>query len=140
MVENILIKEFLIFRETTNSYLLSFLMSDYVNNLYTEYCWIVQSGLFNPDCNPIWWIGLWLTIQFCHFNPNPKFQNYFIKKLRFHSGLRSNSEAATFYQNIQTINLSKGLHVDKRCLLGIPWFHHKTWPFHIWCPISFFQK
>jgi len=21
------------------------------------------AGLLNPDCNPIWWIGLWLTIQ-----------------------------------------------------------------------------
>jgi len=23
--------------------------------------WI--AGFLNPDCNPIWWIGLWLTIQ-----------------------------------------------------------------------------
>ncbi len=28
--------------------------------LFPGYCWI---GLLNPDCNPIWWIGLWLTIQ-----------------------------------------------------------------------------
>jgi len=40
------------------------------------------AGLLNPDCNPIWWIGLWIvidnpkskldfgfgfSIQFCHF-------------------------------------------------------------------------
>ncbi len=23
--------------------------------------WI--AGLLNPDCNPVWWIGLWMTIQ-----------------------------------------------------------------------------
>jgi len=29
--------------------------------------------------------GFGLSIQFCHFNPNPKYHNYFIKKLKFHS-------------------------------------------------------
>ena len=40
------------------------------------------AGLINPDCNPIYWIGI---CQFCHFNPNPKLHNYFIKKFKFHS-------------------------------------------------------
>jgi len=27
--------------------------------------------------------GFGLSIQFCHFNPNPKYHNFFIKKLNF---------------------------------------------------------
>jgi len=38
--------------------------------------WI--AGLFNPDCNPYWWIGL-----FYHFNPNPKNHNL-IHELKYH--------------------------------------------------------
>jgi len=63
-------------------------------------CWIAQSGLHS---NLEDWIvidnpkskldfGFGLSIQFRHFNPNPKYQNYFIKKLKFHSGLCSNNE------------------------------------------------
>jgi len=43
--------------------------------------WI--DGLLNPDCNPKSEsdFGFGLSIQFCHFNPNPKLHNYFIKKI-----------------------------------------------------------
>jgi hypothetical protein len=44
--------------------------------------------------------GFGLSIQFCHFNPNPKYQNYFIKKLKFHSGLSSNNKAKLFFIKI----------------------------------------
>jgi hypothetical protein len=54
-------------------------------------CWIAQCRL---QSNLMDWIvidnpkskldfGFELSIQFCHFNPNPKYQNYFIKKLNF---------------------------------------------------------
>jgi len=76
--------------------------------------WIAQSGL---QSNLVDWIvidnpkskldfGFGLSIQFCHFNPNPKLHNYFIKKLKFHSALCSTNEANTFYQNFQTVHLS----------------------------------
>jgi len=64
----------------------------------TQYCikntrGIAQSGL---QSNLVDWIvidhpnsksdfGFGLSIQFCCFNPNPKYQNYFIKKLKFHT-------------------------------------------------------
>ncbi len=51
-------------------------------------CWIAQSGLQSNlvDCividnpNSKLDFGFGLSIQFCCFNPNPKYQNYFIKK------------------------------------------------------------
>ncbi len=46
----------------------------------------------------------------------------------------------TFYQNFQTIYLCVRLLVDKRCLLGIPWFYHNTWPFNICYHISFYKN
>jgi len=98
--------------------------------------WIAQSGL---QSNLVDWIvldnpkskldfGFGLSIQFCHLNPNPIYHNYFIKKLKFYSASCSNNEAkqATFYQNFQTNNFVVRLKVDKKCLFGIPWFHHKT--------------
>jgi hypothetical protein len=71
--------------------------------------WIAQSGL---QSSLVDWIGIdnpksksdfgfELSIQFCHFNPNPKSQNNFIKKLKLHSASScSNNEA------FQTINAS----------------------------------
>jgi len=52
--------------------------------------WIVQSGL---QSNLVDWIGIdnpksksdfgfGFSIQFSHFNPNPKLHNYFIKKIK----------------------------------------------------------
>jgi len=40
--------------------------------------WIV---IYNPKSKSDFGFGL--SIQYCHFNPNPKYQNYFIKKLNF---------------------------------------------------------
>ncbi len=97
-----------------------------VFDLLTEYCWI---GLLNPDCNPIWWIGLTLSIQFCHFNPNSKYQNYFIKKLKFHSASCSNNEAKLLFKQLI---YQQGCCKLIRCLSGIPQFHHKTWLFNVW--------
>jgi len=37
--------------------------------------------------------GFGLSVQFSHFNPNPKYHNYFIKKFKFHSVSCSNNEA-----------------------------------------------
>ncbi len=45
--------------------------------------WI--AGLLNPDCNPVWWIGFGLSIQFLHFNPNPKAIIFLIKKPKTNS-------------------------------------------------------
>ncbi len=45
--------------------------------------------------------GFGLSILFCQFNPNAKNQNDFTKKLKFHSGLRSNNEAKL--QKFQTL-------------------------------------
>jgi len=56
-------------------------------------CWIAQSVL---QSNLVDWIvidnpnsksdfGFGLSIQFCRLNPNPKYQNNFIKKLKFHT-------------------------------------------------------
>jgi len=64
-------------------------------------CWIAQSGF---QSNLVDWIvidnlksildfGFGLSIQFCYFNPNPKYQNYFFKKIKFHSASCSNNEA-----------------------------------------------
>jgi len=72
--------------------------------LVTGYCWIAQSGL---QSNLVDWIGIdnpkskldfgfGLSIQFCHFNPNPKLHNNFIKKLKFHCASCSNNEASYF--------------------------------------------
>jgi len=63
---------------------------------YINVDWI--AGLLNPDCNPIWWIAL--SIKFCHFNPNPKLQDYFIKKLKFYSASCSNNEAKLVFIKI----------------------------------------
>jgi len=71
-------------------------------------CWIAQSGL---QSNLVDWIvidtpksksdfGFGLSIQFCHFNPNPKYQNYFIKKLKFHSSSCSNNDAKLLFITI----------------------------------------
>ena len=76
--------------------------------------------------------GFGLSIQFCHFNPNPKYNNYFIKKLKFHM-----LHAKLLL--IKKFKPSVRLELYKRCLFGIPWFHHKTWPFNICCP-KYFSK
>jgi len=35
-----------------------------VEVFFAKYCKMKGiAGLLNPDCNPIWWIGLWLKIQ-----------------------------------------------------------------------------
>jgi hypothetical protein len=44
--------------------------------------------------------GFGLSIKFCHFNPNPKLHNYFIKKLKFHSASYSNNEAKLLFIKI----------------------------------------
>jgi hypothetical protein len=67
--------------------------------------WIAQSGL---QSNLVDWIvidnpkpksyfGFGFSIQFCHFNPNPKYQNHFIKKLKFYSASCSNNEAKLLF-------------------------------------------
>jgi hypothetical protein len=74
--------------------------------------WIAQSGL---QSNLVHWIvidnpksksdfGFGLSIQFCHFNPNPIYHNYFIKKLKCHAPTMLSQ--ATFYPNFQTNNFS----------------------------------
>ncbi len=81
-----------------------------------------------------------LSIQFSHFNPNPKLHNYSIKKLKFHSASCFNNEVTLLFsvhQHFQTINLSVRVYVDNRCLLEIPKFCHKTWPLNICYPLSF---
>ena len=71
-------------------------------------CWIAQSGL---QSNLVDWIvidnpksnldfGFGLSIQFCHFNPNPIHQNNFINKLKFHSASCSNNEAKLLFIKI----------------------------------------
>ena len=51
--------------------------------------------------------GFGLSIQFCHFNPNPKYQNYFIMILKFCSGLCSNNEAKLhFFKIFKQLNKS----------------------------------
>ncbi len=68
-------------------------MEDLMQGIAGLDCWIAQSGL---QSNLGDWIvidnpkskldfGFGLSIQFCHFNPNPVHQNYFINKLKFHS-------------------------------------------------------
>ena len=82
--------------------------------------------------------GFGLSIQFCHFNPNPKYQNYFNKKFKFHSASCSKNEPKPLLnQRFQTSNLLFSLSVDKRCLLGIQWFYHKILPSYICYHISF---
>ncbi len=99
--------------------------------------WI--AGLLNPDCNPIWWIELWLTIQRKNWILDLDFQsksntsNYFIMILKFQSELCSNNKAKLLFSKFHNWLISKVL-IDKRCLLGIQWLHHKTWPFNICCP------
>jgi len=69
-------------------------------------CWIAQSGLQSSLVdwividNPKSKSDLGLSIQFCHFNPNPKYQNNFIKKLKFHSASSSNNEAKLLFIKI----------------------------------------
>jgi len=73
-------------------------------------CWIVQSGLQsnlvdwividNPKSKPDFGFGF--SIQFCHFNPNPKYHNYFIMILKLHSGLCSNNKAKLLFPKIST--------------------------------------
>ncbi len=74
------------------------------------YCWI---GLLNPDCNPVWWIGL--SIQFLHFNPNPKAIIFLIKKLKTHGQSCSSKKAKLF---LITICLAFKKLVDKNMPLG----------------------
>ncbi len=45
-------------------------------------------------------IGFVLSNQFCHFNSNPKYDNNFIKKLKFHSASCSNNEAKLLFIKI----------------------------------------
>jgi len=97
---------------------------DYINRVLLD--WIAQSGL---QSNLVDWIvidnpksksnfGFGLSIQLFHFNPNPKYQNYFIKKLKFPSASCFKNEAKPLLnQKFQTSNLSVRLSVDKRCLL-----------------------
>jgi len=71
-------------------------------------CWIDQS-IFQS--NFVDWIvidnpkskldfGFGLSIQFCHFNPYPKYQNYFIVILKFHSGLCFNNNTKLLFSKI----------------------------------------
>jgi len=63
-------------------------------------CWIAQSNLVdwividNPKSKLDFGFGL--SIQFWNFNPNPKYHNYFIKKLKFHSASGKQWSQATF--------------------------------------------
>jgi hypothetical protein len=70
--------------------------------------WIAQSGLKSILVD---WIvidnpkskldfGFEFSIQFSHFNPNPKYQNHFIKKFKFHSASCSNNEAKLLFIKI----------------------------------------
>jgi len=98
--------------------------------------WIV---IDNPKSKPDFGFGL--SIQLCHFNPNPKYKNYFIKKLVFHCASCSNNEAKLLFIKIfkQLCNLSVRLQaqVDSRCLLGISWLYYKTLSYNIYYAISF---
>jgi hypothetical protein len=58
--------------------------------------WI--AGLLNPDCNPVWWNGL--SIQYLHFNPNPKAIIILIKKLKTRGQSCSSNKAKLFLINI----------------------------------------
>jgi len=95
----------------------------------SAYCWIALSRL---QSSLVDWIvidnpksksdfGFGLSIQFCHFNPNPKYQNHFIKKLKFHSASFSNDEAKTLF-----IKIFKQLIYQKGCKL----MRDVSWEFH----------
>jgi len=63
------------------------------NEWHSGYCWIglldcltwiaIKFGGLDCDWQSKVRIGFWLSNQFCHFNPNTKFQNYFFKKLHW---------------------------------------------------------
>ncbi len=65
--------------------------------------WIAQYGL---QSNLLDWIVIdnlkdfVLSTQLCHFNPNPKYLNYFIKKFEFHCISCSKKEAKLLFIKI----------------------------------------
>jgi len=91
------------------------------------------------DWIEIQWIKLWLSIQFCHFNPNTKHHNYFINKLKFHIASCSKTEAKLLFIKNQNSSFICKVESWKEMSLGISMVssHHKTWPFNFCCPTSF---
>ncbi len=108
----------------------------YPSLVYTSYCntqgiagldcWIAQSGLQsilldwivigNPKSKSDFGFGL--SIQFLHFNPNPKTNIFFIKKLKTHDQSCYNKKAKLFfYQHCLAFFKSW---LIKICLLRIP--------------------
>jgi len=94
---------------TVNCMIKGSLINDpYIQGISGLDCWIAQSRLKsnlvdsivldNPKSKSYFRFGL--SIQFCHFNPNPKYHNHFIKKLKFHSTSCSNIEAKLLFIKI----------------------------------------
>ncbi len=92
-------------------------------------CWIAQSGL---QSSLVKWIvidnpksksdfGFGLSIQYLHFNPNPKAIIILIKELKTRGQSCSNNKAKLFFINIC---LAFKSWLIKICLLGIPCLKH----------------
>ncbi len=110
--------------------------------------WI--AGLLNPDCNPVWWIGLWLTIKnrnrildldcqssFCISIQIQK-QSYFLSR---NQKLMVNLAPAikpSYFLSTFVLHLISWL--IKICLLGIPCLKHLSKILLMFAAFHFFSS